>query len=53
MIEYKYEVWCAGEKLASDMNLENAVMFIKSYLFEYYAVNEIEISIKRKARDEL
>jgi hypothetical protein len=47
MVEYRYEVWCENVRLAADMQLEDAVIFVEAYFNKYYA-EPMDITIKRK-----
>lgn len=47
MVEYKYEVWCENVRLAADMQLEDAMIFVEAYFNKYYA-EPMDIIIKRK-----
>lgn len=47
MVEYKYEVWCDRTRLADDMQLTDAIIFVEAYFNKYYA-EPISLTITRK-----
>lgn len=44
---YVYEVWDGGRRLASEMELDDALLFVEAY-FEKYYEEQMEITIRRK-----
>jgi hypothetical protein len=51
MKENLYEVWDEDECIASNMNVDNACIFIHGYMDLFSEEEEIELTIRRMSND--
>ena len=47
MDEYKYEIWVGETKIASDMDRENALLFVDAFFGKYYREEYLSLKIVR------
>lgn len=52
MIETRYEVLCDNQRIATDMTLQDALIFVEAYFNKYCQEHRMVLSIKEMERTE-